>query len=107
MTLPDGTLVIDAWVQPWTTEVADAMPARNRRLAEKYGNVGRLYGGITIEAMVEEMDAAGVDRGMCSAGPLIPNHLVVEALKRYPDRFIGVASADPWTEDGPMGAVRV
>ncbi|MDQ2648208.1 MAG: amidohydrolase family protein [Actinomycetota bacterium] len=105
MTTADGHLVIDAWVQPWTAEVAAGMPARNQQLAEKYGNAERLNGGIALDAMVVEMDEAGVDVAMCSAGPLIPNSFVVEALERHPTRFIGVATADPWA-DGPMAAVR-
>jgi predicted TIM-barrel fold metal-dependent hydrolase len=105
VTTSDGLTVIDAWVQPWTAEVAAGMPARNQQLAERYGNAERLNGGIPLDAMVAEMDAAGIDLAMCSAGPLIPNSFVVEALARHPQRFIGVASADPWL-DGPMAAVR-
>lgn len=106
MTTADGFLVIDAWVQPWTADVASGMPVRNQQLAEKYGVADRLNAGISLDAMVEEMDLAGVDVAMCSAGPLIPNRFVIEALASNPDRFIGVATADPWAEDGPMGAVR-
>ncbi|HYH49006.1 MAG TPA: amidohydrolase family protein [Acidimicrobiia bacterium] len=104
--LSDGQYVIDAWVQPWTVEVAAGMPRRDQQLAEKYGNARRLNKGITLGAMVAEMDAAGVDKALCSAGPLIPNVFVIEALEAYPDRFIGVATADPWGEGGVMAAVR-
>jgi len=104
--LPDGQQVIDAWVQPWTPEVAAGMPARNRALAEKYGVAERLNEGIALDAMVAEMDEAGVDLALCSAGPLIPNRFVVEALQRHPDRFVGMATANPWAEGGPMAAVR-
>lgn len=106
MTTPDGVAVIDAWVQPWTAEVARAMPPRNQQLAEKYGNAGRLNVGITLDAMVAEMDEAGVDVAMCSAGPLIPNRFVIEALQLHPGRFVGVATADPWGDGGAMAAVR-
>lgn len=106
MTTADGLLVVDAWVQPWTPSVAAGMPLRNQQLAEKYGNADRLNVGITLDAMVAEMDEAGVDVAMCSAGPLIPNEFVIEALARFPDRFIGVATADPWADGGPMAAVR-
>ena len=105
MTTADGCFVVDAWVQPWTAEVAAGMPARNQQLAERYGNAARLNAGITLEEMVAEMDAAGVDVALCSAGPLVPNRFVLEALQRFPDRFVGVATADPWA-DGPMAAVR-
>ena len=107
MTRPDGTPVVDAWVQPWTAAVAAGMPARDQALAQRYGNAERLGAGIDLDAMVGEMDDAGVDVALCSAGPLIPNRFVVEALARFPDRFVGVATADPWAEGGPMAAVRV
>lgn len=106
MTTADGLTVVDSWVQPWTAAVAAGMPARNQELAERYGNADRLNVGITLDAMVTEMDDAGVDVAMCSAGPLISNDFVVEALTRFPDRFVGVATADPWAAGGPMAAVR-
>jgi predicted TIM-barrel fold metal-dependent hydrolase len=98
--------IIDAWVQPWTKEVVAGMPERNWALADRYGGAERLRGGIPTETMIEEMDAAGVDLGLCSAGPLIPVPIVEDAVARYPDRLIGVGSADPWGPDGVMVAVR-
>ena len=68
MTTADGHLVVDSWVQPWTAAVAAGMPARNQELAEKYGNADRLNVGIPLDAMVAEMDDAGVDLAMCSPG---------------------------------------
>lgn len=106
--MPDGrgTPIIDAWIQPWIKEVISTWPERNWELARNYGNADRLMAGIEIDAMVAEMDAAGIDRALCSAGPLIPNHVVEEAVAAHPDRLIGVASVDPWGPDGVMGAVR-
>ncbi|MEX2558124.1 MAG: amidohydrolase family protein [Actinomycetota bacterium] len=98
--------VIDAWVQPWTKEVVAGMPERNWALVDNYGGAERLRGGIPTETMIEEMDAAGVDLALCSAGPLIPVPIVEDAVSRYPDRLIGVGSADPWGPDGVMVAVR-
>jgi len=98
--------IIDAWIQPWTAEVVARMPERNWALADRYGNAKRLREGISIETMVEEMDAAGVDTALCSAGPLVPVHIVEEAVATYPDRLIGVGTADPWGPDGVMVAVR-
>lgn len=97
---------IDAWVQPWTKEIVSAMPERNWALADRYGGADRLRGGIDTETMIEEMGAAGVDRALCSAGPLIPVAAVEEAVAKFPDRLIGVGSADPWGPDGVMVAVR-
>jgi uncharacterized protein len=98
--------IIDAWVQPWTKEVVAGMPERNWALADRYGGAERLRGGISTETMIEEMDAAGVDLALCSAGPLIPVPIVEDAVAKYPDRLIGVGSADPWGPDGVMVAVR-
>ena len=100
------TKIIDAWINPWSTEVIADWPERNWELARGYGNYERLRGGISTDEMVAEMDAAGIDKALLSAGPLIPNEYVEEAVERYPDRLIGVASVDPWGEDGVMGAVR-
>lgn len=101
-----NTPIIDAWIQPWTKDVISGWPERNWQLARSYGNADRLMAGITVAEMVAEMDAAGVDRALCSAGPLIPNEAVEAAVAAHPDRLIGVASVDPWGEDGVMGAVR-
>jgi predicted TIM-barrel fold metal-dependent hydrolase len=102
----DGQAVIDAWVQPWTPEIVSVMPARNFALSDKYGDGGRVRKGFPIEALVEEMDAAGIDRALCSAGPLIPVDAVAAAVERWPDRLIGVGYADPFGPDGVMVAVR-
>jgi predicted TIM-barrel fold metal-dependent hydrolase len=98
-------LVVDAWIQPWTQQVAEIQPPRNFALVERYGGDARLTTGITLEAMVAEMDAAGVDVALCSAGPLVPVTVVEEAVRRYPDRLLGVGYADPFTPDGVMVAV--
>jgi predicted TIM-barrel fold metal-dependent hydrolase len=100
-------LVIDAWVQPWPADAVAAMPARNFGLTERFAHGQRLLSGIPLGEMVAEMDAAGIGRAMCSAGPLIPNEHVIDAVRRYPDRFIGVGAANPWSPDGVMPAVRL
>ncbi|SBS79106.1 conserved hypothetical protein [uncultured Mycobacterium sp.] len=101
----DHLPIIDAWVQPWLSDAVAKMPARNFTLADRMQHGARLRSGIPLETLIEEMDANGVTRAMCSAGPLIPNEDVVAAVTRYPDRLIGVASANPWSEDGVMPAV--
>ena len=102
----DGQPVIDAWVQPWTPEIVAAMPDRNFALVDKYGGGGRVRNGFPIEALVDGMDAAGVDRALCSAGPLIPVDVVAAAVARWPDRLVGVGYADPFAPDGVHAAVR-
>jgi predicted TIM-barrel fold metal-dependent hydrolase len=61
-----------------------------------------------VESTLKDMDLAGVTIGMlCSwwgpTGPLISNDEVAEICKRFPERFIGVASVDL---QRPMDAVR-
>ncbi|ORA67154.1 hypothetical protein BST23_07290 [Mycolicibacterium elephantis] len=101
----DRLPIIDAWVQPWLPETVAKMPSRNFTLADRMTHGARLRAGMPLETLVEEMDANGVDRALCSAGPLIPNDDVVQAVARYPDRLIGVASVNPWSVDGVMPAV--
>jgi predicted TIM-barrel fold metal-dependent hydrolase len=67
-----------------------------------------LAGDPTPESTVEAMDAAGVEVGLLCAwwgprGPLIRNDEVAEMVRRWPGRFVGVASADLAR---PMDAVR-
>ncbi len=98
--------IIDAWVQPWPAEVVREMPARNFEMADRFEHGRRIKAGIPVEEMVEEMRAAGIGHALCSAGPLIPNELVEKTVADHPDLFTGVASANPWSTDGVMPAVR-
>ncbi len=98
--------VIDAWIQPWTAEVSAVQPERNWALVDRYGGDNRLRSGIPLEAMIDEMDAAGISVALCSAGPLVPVSVVEEAVRRFPDRLLGVGYADPFTPEGVMHAVR-
>jgi len=61
--------------------------------------------GLSLEQMIERMDAAGIERAFLvatRAGPKgnpycyhIPYDLVAEAVARFPDRFSGLAGIDP------------
>jgi predicted TIM-barrel fold metal-dependent hydrolase len=102
----DCPQIIDAWVQPWLPDTVAKMPERNFTLADRMAQGARLRTGMPLEALIEEMDANGVGKALCSAGPLIPNEDVIEAVTRYPDRLIGVANVNPWSVDGVMPAVR-
>jgi hypothetical protein len=97
--------IIDAWVQPWTPAIAAAQPARNQRLAERMG-ASRMITGMPAETLLQEMDAAGVDRALCSAGPTIAWDEVLKAVALAPDRLLPVASVSPWGPDGVMPAVQ-
>lgn len=60
----------------------------------------KLYmnGGFTVETLVSEMDKAGVDRALLIQAYYygIHNLYVAEAVAKYPDRFLGVGSFDPY-----------
>ncbi|MGV0577854.1 amidohydrolase family protein [Mycolicibacterium elephantis] len=104
--MPEDRLpIIDAWVQPWLPETVAKMPGRNFALADRMAHGARLRAGMSLETLIEEMDANGIGRALCSAGPLIPNADVVQAVQRFPDRLVGVASVNPWSVDGVMPAV--
>ena len=53
------------------------------------------------EVLLEYMDWAGVDKAVILQGPFYgeANQYVHQAVKRWPDRFIGVAYFDPWSEN--------
>ncbi len=102
----DSYEIIDAWVQPWPAEVVKDMPARNFQMADRFEHGRRVKAGIPVDEMVAEMRAAGIGHALASAGPLIPNELVEKTVADHPDQFTGVASANPWSPDGVMPAVR-
>jgi predicted TIM-barrel fold metal-dependent hydrolase len=54
----------------------------------------------TPEMMLANMDWAGVDKAVLLQGPFYGecNRYVLDALTRYPSRFIGAAYLDPWGE---------
>lgn len=63
---------------------------------------------VPVNATVDLMDQAGVDRGLICAwydatGPLISNDEVASFVKEAPNRFVGVASVDL---RNPVAAVR-
>ncbi len=102
----DGLPIIDTWVQPWLPETVSKMPERNFTLADRMEHGARLRAGMPLQTLIDEMDANGVAKALCSAGPLIPNDDVIDAVQRHPDRLIGIASVNPWSVDGVMPAVR-
>ena len=53
------------------------------------------------EVLVAEMDRAGVDKAILLQGPFYgdQNAEVLEAVARFPDRFVGAAYLDPWAEN--------
>ena len=56
----------------------------------------------TYEMLIANMDWAGVDKAILLQGPFYGdcNPYVMEAIRHYPDRFVGAAFCDPWAPTG-------
>ncbi len=99
-------MTIDVWIQH---------PTRRFLAADMFASLLRWTGGQIpdedppLEATIASMDAAGVDLALLTAwrGPhghdLISNDQVAQWVRRYPARFVGVATVNL---DRPMQAVR-
>ena len=103
--MSDPVPVVDAWMQhPNAAFIRAPMFESLRRWAGADLESLDLSPELTLQAM----DAAGVGLGMLCAwwgphGPLISNDEVAVLVKRWPERFVGVASVDLVH---PMEAVR-
>jgi predicted TIM-barrel fold metal-dependent hydrolase len=100
-------LIIDAHAHIWEAVNGRTAAGPTRSLA--FGNVQ--WGGQVVrllpplcpktsfppEILLENMDWAGVDRAVLLQGPLYgeANEYVWNAVKRWPDRFIGAGYIDP------------
>lgn len=96
-------MIVDAHVHVYPPDFA----AGRERLSRLDSYFGTLYGSLkakmaTAEDLLEAMDGAGVDLavaagfGWCDAGICADhNAYVLDCVKRYPDRLIGLATADP------------
>ncbi len=95
--------VIDVWAQHPTKSFA------NEPFLEPLRRWTRqAFDAVSLEEMAQVMQAAGVRRALLSPwygpqGPLISNEDVLQATTRYPDLFVGLASADL---RNPVEAVR-
>ncbi|TWF58584.1 amidohydrolase family protein [Neorhizobium alkalisoli] len=96
---------IDAVVNIWTEEALKGRPDRNDFYTGKVKVDRGTFEGVSLEEMLRRMDAAGIERSMLIAakvGPAdhracyhVPYSLVVDAVQKYPDRFLGLAGVDP------------
>jgi predicted TIM-barrel fold metal-dependent hydrolase len=104
MTAAEGA--IDIVVGLYTPEVVAMRPAWGREFfGEKIGVGEGTLGGVSLEEYVARMDRAGIDRSLLAAvraGPAwdpisfqLPYEIVADAVRRYPDRFLGLAGVDP------------
>lgn len=88
--------------------------SRSEAGGEYLDNYDRVYtkerGKSSIEAVVEAMDAAGVDRGVLQAewgfgDYRAMNEAVARIVKRYPDRFTGYCTVNPAEDDNMIEVV--
>jgi predicted TIM-barrel fold metal-dependent hydrolase len=87
-------------------EVAEGRTGFDDNFMEKVRMPESMRNGVSIEAYLEKMDRAGVERSFLiavRAGNLrmkgsfeIPYERVAEICARYPDRFSGLAGIDPF-----------
>jgi predicted TIM-barrel fold metal-dependent hydrolase len=98
---------IDAVVNIWTEEAHTYRPNwKEEFFVDKMRGDATIMDGISLETMLEGMDAAGISRAFLIAtkagrlGPKstyhLPYRIVYEAVQRYPDRFYGLAGIDPF-----------
>lgn len=97
---------IDCVVNPITPEIMQLRPSWAQAFwTGKIGRDASLLSGVSHEAMLEMMDAAGIERAFLVAtktGRLglpgswhLPYATVASAVARYPERFSGLAGLDP------------
>src|SRR5438552_16722825 len=86
--MPDPPWIMDAWVNL----LRPAGGAEGASIFGRYGQLPALREGAKPEALVAEMDAAGVElAGLCGTDAA----WVAETCARWPGRFFGMVSPDP------------
>jgi predicted TIM-barrel fold metal-dependent hydrolase len=97
---------IDCVVNPVTPEIMKLGPEwTNETWRKQIQPRGKFGVGIGYEELLRNMDAAGIERAFliaCKTGRLglpgsyhIPYEMIVEATRRFPERFCGLAGLDP------------
>ena len=104
---PNQYQAIDAVVNIWTQEALACRPDWTDDFF-----VGKVKGkhdssGIGLEQMLQDMDAAGIQKGFLVAAKAgrvglpgcyhMPPEIVADAVAKYPDRFYGLLGIDPFT----------
>ncbi len=85
-------MIIDAYNNVWQA-------AQETEAKESDYLTGETY---SVEMMLADMDAAGVDMAVgCSLGQMINNAYTAEISRKYPDRIIGFGQVNPRAPDAP------
>jgi len=92
-------IAIDAWATYISPEGAKRWPPEFLHIFRKYRSPEVMITGQSVEAMLAEMDAAGVDRIVLSAFyhkdvPVITNDEVAALVRKHPDRFVGAGTVN-------------
>lgn len=100
---------IDAWATLVRPGTLDRWSAEFIHIFKRYGTLELFERGVTVSQLIDQMDAAGVERLMLSAFgsgdvEIITNEEVAEICGKYPKRFSGVGTVDP--RGKPMEVVR-
>ncbi len=96
--------IVDAWINP---NLGGMLDSKDRDVTYLFpGLRERLERGTSLEQLIDEMDEAGVDRGVLCSGYNTEGDLawVREAIDKHPERFVGSHVVDP--RQG-MSAVRL
>lgn len=93
-------IAIDAWASWISPEGATRWPEEYLHIFRKYRSPRVIFEGMTIDQMLAEMDAAGVDRCILSAFyhrdlAVVSNEEVAETVRAHPERFVGAGSVNP------------
>lgn len=93
------SIIIDTHSQIWTKEALKTFP---RTMLAGYERVFKGIRTLELEDILADMDQAEVDMAVIVAIDAettyrykVPNDLIAQAVRRYPERFIGFASVDP------------
>lgn len=98
---------IDAVVNIWTPEALSHRPNWGPQffVGKMKADQG-IMGGLSLEAMIDMMEEAGIEKAFLIAPKTgrvglpgcyhLPYSVVAKAVERYPDRFYGLAGVDPY-----------
>lgn len=107
--MPSETFqAIDAVVNIWTPEALSYRPDwKDEFYTEKVKAQNALLAGLTLEQMIDRMEAAGIGHGFLIAARCgrpglpgcfhMPYEVVARAVERYPEKFSALAGIDPYT----------
>ena len=96
---------IDAVVNIRTAEALALQPDRKQFYVDKMRVAPQTFAPVSLEAMLAQMDAAGIERAFLIAAKVgvkhhpacyhVPYELVADAVQKHPARFSGLAGVDP------------